>query len=122
MGADESGGDAFAFDLRHVAGDALASRAAGPVMCMLLDRGGARAIWGERAMAIETEFVGGLSQLRVIVRAVNIMAGKTGYAARIHNALHEVVALHAVFVRCTVREMGEGCFAEGVVFELPIIL
>ena len=122
MGADEGCGNSFGLDLRHVAGDALATGAATLVVRMLFKGRGARAVRGERAMTIETEFVGRLSQLCVVVRAVNVMAGKTGYAASVHNALHEVVALHAIFVGGAIGQMGERRFAESVLFELPVIL
>ncbi len=38
---------------------------------------------------------------------------------RVHRARHKIVALHAILVRCAVSEMGEGCLAERVLFELP---
>ena len=48
-------------DLRHVAGDALASGRAGLVMRVLLERGRAGAVERHGAVAIETEFGGRLS-------------------------------------------------------------
>jgi len=48
-------------DLRHVAGDALASGRAGLVMGVLLERGGAGAVERHGAVAIETEFISRLS-------------------------------------------------------------
>ena len=48
-------------DLRHVAGDALASGRAGLVMGVLLERGGAGSVERHGAVAIETEFVSRLS-------------------------------------------------------------
>src|SRR5215470_5955420 len=47
------------------------------------------------------------------------MAAEAGNAALVHLALHEVVALHPVLVRRAVREVREGCFAEGMLLELP---
>ena len=52
---------------------------------------------------------------------MDVVAGKTGDAVRVHGALHEIVALHAVLVRGAIGEMREGGFAELVFFELPEI-
>jgi len=49
------------FDPWHVAGDTVASRRAGLVMGVLLERGRAGAVERHRAVAIETEFVSRLS-------------------------------------------------------------
>ncbi len=64
----------------------------------------------------------GLPQHRVIVGAVRIVAAETGDAARVHQALHEIVALHAVLVRGAVGKMGEGGFAELVLLQLPEVV
>lgn len=58
-------------------------------------------------MTLQTEFVGGLPQLRVIVGAVHIVARCAGHAMAVHHALNEIVALHAVFMRCPIGEMQE---------------
>jgi len=65
-----------------------------------------------RAMARRTYLRGWFTQHRVILRAMRIVATEAGDAAGIHQALHEIVALHAVLVRRAVGEMGEGCFAQ----------
>ncbi len=49
------------------------------------------------------------------------MAAKTGDAATVHNALHEIIALHAVLVGGSIGEVYEGGLAESVVFQLPKI-
>ena len=56
VSADFDVGDS-GLDLRHVAGDALASRSAGLVMGVLLERGGAGPVERHGTVAIETEFV-----------------------------------------------------------------
>ena len=63
----------------------------------------------------------GLDQVGVVLGAVHIVAGETGDAARVHHALHEIVALHAILVRGAVGEMSEGRLAELVLFQLPEI-
>src|ERR1700719_3360715 len=53
---------------------------------------------------------------------MRIVAAKARNAASIHQAVDEVVALHAVLVRGPVREVREGGLAELVLFELPVVL
>ena len=43
-------------------------------------------------------------------------------AAGIHQALHEIIALHAVLVRGAVWKVGKGEIAQLMVFELPVVL
>lgn len=119
--ADESVRRAFGFDLRHVTSDAGAARAAFHVVRVFFDRRGARAIGRLRTVAIEAKLLGGLAQLRVIAGAVNVVAVETGDAARIHHALHKIVALHAVFVGSAFREVIEIGLSEVGLFELPVI-
>ena len=88
-------------------------------MRVLLDRRGVRAILRIRPVACQAHAAAGLPQHRVVLGAVRIMATEAGDAARIHQAGHEVVALHAVLVRGAVGEMGERRFAELVILELP---
>jgi hypothetical protein len=47
------------------------------------------------------------------------MAIEAGYASGIHQALDEVIALHAVFVCGAIGEVGESCLAQFMLFELP---
>ena len=61
------------------------------------------------------------SQNRLVFCAVRIVAAETGDAERIHQALNEIVALHAVLVRGAVRKVREARFAELVLFEPPNI-
>ena len=68
------------------------------------------------------EGIGGLPQLRVVRRAVNVVAIETGDAAPIHHALHKVIALHPVFVGGAVREIKKILrFSKRVIFQLPIV-
>ena len=108
-------------DRRHVAGNAIAARAAGSVMRVLLDAGGVRPVLGVGAMAGQADRVSRLAQHRLVFRAVRIVATETGDAARVHEALNEIVALHAVLVRGAVGKMREARFAELVLFKLPKI-
>lgn len=57
MGADEGARYALAFDLRHVAGDALAPRTVFLVVRMLFQTGSMRPVRGTWTMAIQAEFI-----------------------------------------------------------------
>ena len=72
-------------------------------------------------VAVEANLLDGLAELRVVVRAVDVVAIEAGYAAAVHDALHEIVSLHAVFMRGAFCEMGEALLAQRVIFELPEI-
>jgi hypothetical protein len=107
--AHEGTGDAFALDLRHVAVHALTSGATVLVVSMLLHRRYVGAVRRRSAVTIEADLVCGLSKLRIVVGAVYVVAGGTGNSVTVHHALHEVIPLHPVLMRCSVREMSEGC-------------
>ena len=62
-----------------------------------------------------------LAQHRLVFRAVRIVATETRDAACVHEALNEIVALHAVLVSSAVGKMREARFAELVLFKLPKI-
>src|SRR5665213_238343 len=53
---------------------------------------------------------------------MHIVATEAGDAVRVHLAGYEIVALHAILVRCAIRKMREGGLAEFVFLELPHIL
>src|SRR5215475_3696347 len=72
-------------DLGHVARDALAAGRARLVMRMFLEGGSARSIERHRAVAIEAKFVGRLAKLRVIFRAVRVVASETGDFVAVHH-------------------------------------
>src|SRR6266404_4297701 len=108
-------------DLWHMAGHALAAWRALLVMRMLLERSRARPIGRHRAVAIQTKLVHWLSQLRIVFRAVHVVAAKAGDSAAVHHALHKIVALHAVLMGRAVREMRESRLAQLVLFQFPKI-
>ena len=80
-----------------------------------------RAVRRRWPVAIQAELIRGLSELRVVLRAVYVVAGSAGHAVPVHHALHEVVALHPVLVRGAVGEMSEIGLAQRDVFELPVV-
>ena len=121
VAADVHVGDGL-LDLRHVAGHAFAARAAALVMRVILERGRVRAVRRAGTMARRAQLRDGLDQVRVVRRAVNVVAAEARHALRVHHALDEVVALHAVLVRGAVREVRERRLAELVLFELPEVL
>ena len=94
-------------DLRHVTRDAFVANAAGRVMSVGLDRFRMRTVRRSRAVAFETKNVRQLQQIRVVLRTMNIVATETGDAAGVHDALHEVVALHPVLVRRAIGKVRE---------------
>src|SRR4051794_28724916 len=71
-------------------------------------------------MAFQTHYGGRFDQVRIIFCTVDIMAAGTDNAASIHDALNEVVALHAIFVGRSVRKMCERSFAELMRLQLPV--
>src|ERR1700733_2370961 len=108
-------------DLRHVAGN---TRAAGAVRCVvrvLLDAGRMRTILCVRPVAGQANGIATFAHDAGIVGAVRIVTTETRYAAGIHQALHEIVALHTVLVGAAVGKMRERGFAELVLLELPEI-
>ena len=50
-----------------------------------------------------------------------IVTGGTGDTTAVHDALHEIVALHTIFVRRAVREVVESGLTKRAVFEFPEI-
>jgi hypothetical protein len=121
VGAHFAVGDG-GFHLGHMASDALAPSRTGFVVGMKLESRGTRTFRGHRGMAIEAELIHGLAELRVVLRPVDIMTTETGDSATVHQALHKVVSLHAVFVGCTIGKMVEAKIAQFVIFQLPEIM
>jgi len=109
-------------DLRHVAGDALGAGASLLMVRVFFQRGGARAIERHGAVAVQADFVGGLSQLRIVLGPMDVVTTEAGDAATVHHALHKIIPLHAVLVRGAVGEMSKASLAEGMVFEFPEIV
>jgi hypothetical protein len=109
-------------DFRHVAVHAQAALAIGAVMRMGFEGCSAGAVGPAGNVARQAHGVGGFAEVRVVRRAVNVVATEAGDAVQVHFALHEIVALHAVLVRRVVGEMGERGLAQFVFFELPVVL
>lgn len=107
------------FNLRHVAGHTLAAGTSGLVMSVFFESRGSGSVERQRTVAVQTDLVGGLAKLCVVIRPMYVVAIEAGHPAAVHDALHEVVALHPVLVRGVVGKMGEGSFAESVLFQLP---
>ena len=105
----------------HVACDALASGAARRVMGMRLDGRCMRSILSIRPMTCRADLLGWLYKHGLIVGTVRIMATRARDASRVHQALHEIIALHAVLMRCPVGEMRKRQLAQLVVFQFPKI-
>src|SRR4029078_304664 len=120
MAADVYVGDRL-LDLRHVAGRALAVRTVRLVMRVGFDRFGVRTILRFWAMARAANIVARCTEERLVFRTVDVVTREARYAARVHQALYEVVTLHAVLVRRAIWEMREGLLAELVLLELPKI-
>ena len=108
-------------DFGHVAGQAIVTGAVALVMRMGFQRGGVRPVRRIGAVAFKAHEVAGLDEVGIIFRAVRVMAGVAGDAPSVHHALDKIITLHAVLVGGAVGEMGEGCFAQLVFFQLPEI-
>ena len=74
------------FDLRHVAGHSFAARRAILVMRVLRKHRFARTVPGAWPMAIEANLVGWFPELRVVLRAVHVVAVKARDPAPVHHA------------------------------------
>ena len=108
-------------DSGHMAGDATAASGTFLVMGVFFEGGGAGAVQRKRAVAIEAQLVGGFAELRVVIGTVYVMAAVAGDAAAVHQALDEVITLHAVLVSRAIRVVREACLPERVPFQLPEI-
>ena len=95
-------------DLRHMAADALATPRTWGMMRVPRNISGPRAIGGCRAVALQTDDGGRLEKIGVVLGAVNVVTTEAGDAVEVHFALHKIVALHAIFMRGVIGEMGEG--------------
>ena len=120
MTADVHIGDLLR-DFRHVARRALVSRRSHRMMGMRLNRGCVRTIGRTGAVTGQAHYIRRTNQVGVVGRPVNIVATEAGDAPRIHQALGEIIALHAIFVPGTVGVVGEALLAGFEFFELPEI-
>ena len=73
-------------------------------------------------MTGKADHVGGLEQIGVIGGAMDVMAAEASDAAGVHNALHEVVTLHAVLVAGPVGKVGKTLLAGLGFFQVPKVL
>src|SRR5271163_2374845 len=90
-------------------------------MGMLFDSCCSCAIQGKHTVAIHAKSVRWFSQLGIVIRAVNIMATKTGHSTAIHHALNKIIPLHSVLVTRAVGIASECRLPQGMVFQLPKI-
>ena len=88
---------------------------------MFSERRCARTVPRAGPVAVQANLIRGLSQLRIVLRAVHIMAVKASDPAAVHHALCKIISLHAVLVCRTIRKMRETKLAERVILELPVI-
>lgn len=106
----------------HVAGDTFAARTAMLVVSVLFERSRLRTVRRRRAVAVQTNLIGRLPQLRIVRRPVDIVTRGACDSVSIHHALHEVVPLHPILVRRAVREVIERRLAQGAIFQPPEVL
>src|SRR5215475_1424583 len=109
-------------DGRHVAADAVAALRAWLVVRVLLERARVRTVRRFRSVAGQTQHLGRLEEIGIVLRPVDVVTAEAGNAALVHHALGEVVPLHPVLVRRAVREMRERRLAELMLLELPEVL
>ena len=58
-------------------------------------------------MTGQAELIRRLPELRIISSTVHIMAIETGHSSPVHDALNEIVTLHAIFMGCAVGVIQE---------------
>jgi hypothetical protein len=92
-------------------GNTFVTGASRGVMGMSLNRRSVRAVRRRWPMALQAENVCRFEQISIVFRAVNIMATETANTVRVHGALDEIVTLHTVLMRGTVRKVSESLFA-----------
>jgi hypothetical protein len=75
-------------------------------MGMLLECGRAGSVAGAGLVAVQANLIDRLRKLRVVLRAMHVVAIEAGFPAAVHDALNEIVAQNAVLVRRAVRKNG----------------
>lgn len=108
-------------DFRHMTGNAFTPGAACFVVRVLFNGSRVRSILRVRAMARHAHLVHGPAQHRIVLAAMRIVATEAGDSPRIHETLHEIISLHPVFVRRTIRKMRERKVAGFVFFQRPVV-
>lgn len=88
-------------------GYALTAGAAILVMGVLFQSRGVWTIRRRWSVTVQAELVYRLSELRDVLGAVNVVTGSTCDTVLVHNALHEVIALHSILVCGPISEMSE---------------
>lgn len=121
MSVDHCSRYTLGLDLRHVTGNTGAALASRPVMRMLFQGGGVRTIWRVRAMAIEANLIGGLSQLRIVAGTMRIVTRGTADFMPVHDALRKIVALHSILARSAVGKIVKVGLTQCAVLQLPIV-
>ena len=94
-------------NLRHVAGHAIASSASVLMMSVRFDRRCVRTVRRRRSMTVETKLSGGLNQIRIVCRPMNIVTTEASNAASVHKTLHKIVTLHPILMTGAFREVCE---------------
>jgi hypothetical protein len=109
------------FDFWHVAGDALASSAPRRVVSVRFDGRRVGTVFSVGPVTGGANLLHRLDQHCIVLSTVGIVAAETRDAARVHQALYEIGALHTVFVCCPIGEMSERQLAQFVILQLPEI-
>jgi hypothetical protein len=73
-------------------------------------------------MTGQTELFDWFDEIRVVARSVYVMAAEARDTSSVHQALGEIISLHAILMGGAVREMREGCLPELVLLEFPEVL
>ena len=109
-------------DFRHVAFDALTAPRCRPRGACALRPSPPRAVRRIRAVARQAQLLRRLDEIRVVIRPMHVMAAEAGDAAAIHEAVDEVVRLHAVLLRRALCVVSKRRLTEMPFFERPEIL
>ena len=76
-------------------------------MSVFFESRGSGPVERQRTVTVQTDLVGGLAKLCVLIGSMYVVAIEAGHTPAVHDALHEVVALHPVLVRGVIGEMCE---------------
>src|SRR3954451_19947627 len=89
-------------------------------MGMFFD-GSPGAIGRQRAMTLQAHEAARLDDVRVVLRAMDVVTAEAKHTALMHPAGYKIVALHAVLVSGVLGIMREGSLAQLVLFKSPNI-
>jgi len=78
---------------------------------MLLNSFRTRPVWRSRAVTVKAQDTRRFAEQRVIGGAMRVVTGIARDPVGIHQASHEIIALHPVFVSRAIRKVGEGGFS-----------